>query len=264
MTTSHLPVNTSTENQTEIEAPELMLIEGQAYCTSLQVAEHFEKQHKNVLRDIEEIITQVIDNRYKLKSERIEKLFEKAKYEVNTGLNTTVKKPMYLLTRDGFTLLAMSYTGAKAMQFKLAYMEAFNRMETALKQPRIPVAPTISTKQYQELERIVDILADALNAIPQAKLIIWNAVRFATNTENVNKLTLDQFQRARTLLVQMHENTSRDFLPWLRTIERDYITNYLCQGVPSTGEMKKQWQKQFKVGLPQPVSWKEVALQLEQ
>ncbi len=158
----------------------------------------------------------------------------------------------------------MSYTGAKAMQFKLAYMEAFNRMETALKQPRIPVAPTISTKQYQELERIVDILADALNAIPQAKLIIWNAVRFATNTENVNKLTLDQFQRARTLLVQMHENTYGDFLPWLRTIERDYITNYLCQGVPSTGEMKKQWQKQFKVGLPQPVNWKEVAMILEE
>lgn len=247
-----------------VTSPELTILNGVAFCTSLQVAEHFDKRHDNIMRDIEATITQVIDSSENLKSEGTENLFQKATYTLTNNLGHKVEKPMYLLTRDGFTLLVMSYTGAKAMQFKLAYMEAFNRMETTLKQPRIPAAPTISTKQYQELERIVDILADALNAIPQAKLIIWNAVRFATNTENVNKLTLDQFQRARTLLMQMHENTYGDFLPWLCTIERDYITNYLCQGVPSTGEMKKQWHKQFKVGLPQPVNWKEVALQLEQ
>jgi hypothetical protein len=42
---------------------------------------------------------------------------------------------MYNITRDGFTLLAMGFTGKAAMQFKLAYIEAFNRMEAELSQP---------------------------------------------------------------------------------------------------------------------------------
>jgi len=41
---------------------------------------------------------------------------------------------MYLITRDGFMLLAMGFTGKKAMQFKLAYIEAFNQMEQELKE----------------------------------------------------------------------------------------------------------------------------------
>lgn len=39
---------------------------------------------------------------------------------------------MYIIFRDGFTLLAMGYTGPEAMRFKLAYIEAFNRMEAEL------------------------------------------------------------------------------------------------------------------------------------
>lgn len=39
---------------------------------------------------------------------------------------------MYYLTRDGFTLLAMGFTGKKALQFKIAYIEAFNKMERML------------------------------------------------------------------------------------------------------------------------------------
>ncbi len=43
------------------------------------------------------------------------------------------------MTRDGFTLLAMGFTGAKALQWKLRYIEAFNRMETEIRErPQIP------------------------------------------------------------------------------------------------------------------------------
>ncbi|MCB1622686.1 MAG: Rha family transcriptional regulator, partial [Thiothrix sp.] len=120
---------------TEAFAPELTVIDGVAFCTSLQVAEHFEKRHADVLRDIEATIAQVLETSNKRKSAFNENdLFQKADYEITTGIGAKVKKPMYLLTRDGFTLLAMGYTGAKAMRFKLAYMEAFNGMEQTLKQ----------------------------------------------------------------------------------------------------------------------------------
>ena len=54
---------------------------------------------------------------------------------------------MYLLTRDAFTLLAMGFTGSRALAFKVAYINAFNRMEQLLtgraEAQAIP-APTVS------------------------------------------------------------------------------------------------------------------------
>ncbi len=89
--------------------------------TSRKVAEFFGKEHKNVLRDIENIGC----------SENFRKLnFELSEYKVNSN-NKTYHE--YNMTRDGFTLLVMGYTGEKAMQFKEMYINAFNEMEKELK-----------------------------------------------------------------------------------------------------------------------------------
>ena len=42
------------------------------------------------------------------------------------------KNPLYVMGRDGFTLLVMGYTGESAIRFKLAYINQFNAMEAAL------------------------------------------------------------------------------------------------------------------------------------
>lgn len=87
--------------------------------TSLDIAETFGKEHKNVLKDIRELEC----------SERFGRLnFEQTSY--TDSFNR--KQPMYYITRDGFTLLVMGYTGKKAMQFKEAYIGQFNAMEKAL------------------------------------------------------------------------------------------------------------------------------------
>ena len=262
MTTSHLPLNTSTENQTEIEAPELMQIEGQIYCTSLQVAEHFEKRHADVLRDIEAISTQVIENRYKRKSAFIEKLFEKADYEVNTGLNTVVKKPMYLLTRDGFTLLAMSYTGAKAMEFKLAYMEAFNRMEETLKY-QIPERDTLSREQLRVLEHQIDKASIPFQMQESARQCVQNLLRFHLNVSNLNQIKAADYPKALALLEQVNQY-SDDYLALRVELEKNLMREYLCQGVPFTGVLRRQFGKALQQRLPDRPNWKEVALKLEQ
>ena len=44
------------------------------------------------------------------------------------------QQPMYYMNRDGFTLLAMGFTGSKAMEFKLKYIDAFNKMEKQIKE----------------------------------------------------------------------------------------------------------------------------------
>ena len=61
---------------------------------------------------------------------------------------------MYIIFRDGFTLLAMGYTGPEAIRFKLAYIEAFNRMEAELarrNRPGLPAAPRFDEAAMLEL-----------------------------------------------------------------------------------------------------------------
>ena len=105
-------------NKTEITA-----------CTSLDVAETFGKEHKNVLRDIENIRKELSSDLSGTNSAEFSTLFYESNYKASNGK----KNPMYIMNRDGFTLLVMGYTGEKAMQFKLAYIKQFNAMETALK-----------------------------------------------------------------------------------------------------------------------------------
>ncbi|MCM1276033.1 MAG: Rha family transcriptional regulator [Lachnospiraceae bacterium] len=92
-----------------------------ARVSSLFVAKFFEKNHKDVLRDIRNIIEPTSG----LSEEFTQRNFAPSKYKDSTGR----KLPCYEMTRDGFTLLAMGYTGAKAMKFKELYIRRFNEME---------------------------------------------------------------------------------------------------------------------------------------
>jgi len=99
--------------------------------TSRKVAEFFDKQHKNVIRDIEKILgedgSKIGPTSNGLKIELV-KMFFISQYKDKKG--ETRKE--YLLTQDGFTLLAMGFTGPKALEFKLAYINAFNEMRKKL------------------------------------------------------------------------------------------------------------------------------------
>ncbi len=92
---------------------------GQAVVSSRQVAEHFGKEHKNVMVSIREILA-------------AEKSATKMFYET-TYQNRGKQYPEYLMNRDGFSLLAMGFTGKEAVQWKIKYINAFNEMETRLK-----------------------------------------------------------------------------------------------------------------------------------
>lgn len=90
----------------------------QAVTTSLRVAEVFGKDHKNVIQSIENLAAE----------KSAAKFFAEATY-----YNRGKQYPMYYMNRDGFTLLAMGFTGKKALQFKISYINAFNSMETQIK-----------------------------------------------------------------------------------------------------------------------------------
>jgi Rha family phage regulatory protein len=83
------------------------------------VAAFFGKDHKHVLRDITDLIAD---------APSIALNFEPIEIAVKVGFGTRMD-PAFDMTKDGFTLLTMGFTGAKALQFKLAYIAAFNELE---------------------------------------------------------------------------------------------------------------------------------------
>ncbi|EDO9393886.1 hypothetical protein GS560_03900, partial [Campylobacter coli] len=98
---------------------ELEVVDNAVYTTSLSVAEVFNKNHKNIIRKINEFPK---DNFTKLN-------FELSKYIDSTGRIL----PCYKITRDAFSLLVMGFTGEKAYKWKIEFIKAFNEMEKRLR-----------------------------------------------------------------------------------------------------------------------------------
>ena len=123
--------------------PSVSLPDGRPATTSREVAHYFRKRHDNVVRDIRSIMDNCPEE------------FTALNFEVSNYLDQTGRSlPMYIIFRDGFTLLAMGYTGPEAMRFKLAYIEAFNRMEAELakrNRPALPAAPRFDEAAMLEL-----------------------------------------------------------------------------------------------------------------
>lgn len=96
-----------------------------ARVDSLFVAEFFEKRHDHVIRDIRKITAP----KSGLSDNFIHSNFKADSYKDSTGR----KLPCYFMTRDGFTMLVMGYSGQKAMKFKELYIRRFNEMESFIK-----------------------------------------------------------------------------------------------------------------------------------
>ena len=93
----------------------------QVITTSLLVAETFEKEHRNVLKSIRKLMSAT--------NVAVAQMFDETTYVNEQGK----EQPMFVMNRDGFTLLAMGFSGERALKFKVDYINAFNEMEAELK-----------------------------------------------------------------------------------------------------------------------------------
>ena len=105
---------------------------GTPVTDSVKVAQVFGKQHKNIMQSIRNILGSAENSAH-------HKWFcESTYYDAQNK-----PRPMFLMNRDGFSLLAMGLTGAKAMQFKVAFIEQFNAMEQVIQEVRQQATPAI-------------------------------------------------------------------------------------------------------------------------
>ena len=143
----------------------------QVVTDSRSVAEHFEKRHDHVMRDIEA---------YKKDVPNFGEMFHETTMPDSYGRQQKV----YLINRDGFSLLVMGFTGEKALEWKLKYINAFNEMEKTIKTPRLTPNPHYRTrmigtairdvgKTSEELEKVFGVahgmaLAVSMNLVGEA------------------------------------------------------------------------------------------------
>jgi Rha family phage regulatory protein len=106
--------------------PVVFMKDGEVFASSRDVATFFDKRHDHILRDIDNLIAQEPKLRLANFGETV---FERE----NPSGGAAIRSRAYEMDRDGFTLLAMGFTGSKALKWKLRYIEAFNAMEAELR-----------------------------------------------------------------------------------------------------------------------------------
>jgi Rha family phage regulatory protein len=132
---------------------------GEPVASSRQIAENFEKNHRDVLKAIETL-------EGGLRKTSHTPMFYKTEYTHEQNGQTY---PMYLMNRDGFSLLVMGFTGKAALEWKLKYIAAFNEMEKQLAQrPQLSRSELMAQAliaAHEELEekdkRIAELTPDA-------------------------------------------------------------------------------------------------------
>lgn len=173
----------------------------QVFCTSLDVAKVFGKRHDHVLRDIENILN---DLREIGTSKDLLNFGETYRNTEIRGFGKvkgkTRKDRCYNLTRDGFSLLAMGFTGKKALRFKIAFINAFNEMENIIRSNN----QTTNYSDYEFIKKQNDILNQITCTQSNTIYVLQDSIRFLNNTissmkeinKELKKITgIDKFLR---------------------------------------------------------------------
>lgn len=168
----------------------------QPVTTSKMIAEVFEKEHRNVLRDID-ALKDVLN-------------FEQMFYETTEPDSYGRPQRVYQMNRDGFSLLAMGFTGQKALEWKVKYIEAFNYMEQQLNTPELQMAHGLlaakvlieqKDKLIAEQKQIIEeqapkaLFADAVSASDSSILIRDLAKMIRQNGVEIGEKRLYKWMR---------------------------------------------------------------------
>ncbi|MDE5853837.1 MAG: Rha family transcriptional regulator, partial [Ruminococcus sp.] len=164
-------------------------INGELTTSSLGVAERFGKQHKDVLEKISNIKAEMNSAEFSAQ------YFIESIYIDNSGKSNKC----YELTRDGFSLLVMGFTGKKALEWKLKYIEAFNLMEQKLREQskkKMSANELIfeMAKSNLETEKRINALESKQKAIEERTEKVLDVFTMPTDTA-WHKAIMNQFKK---------------------------------------------------------------------
>lgn len=199
----------------------LSMQNGEPVVSSRQIAENFKKRHDHVMRDIEDIMRGLPKN-------GDTPMFYKTEYIHEQNGQSY---PMYLMNRDGFTLLAMGFTGKAALEWKLKYIAAFNEMEKKLTdQPQLTRSQLLATaliaahEELEEKDKQIEtmkpkaLFADAVSASKKSILVGELAKLLSQNGINIGQNRLFDWMRKNGYLIKDPKRSDYN-LPTQRSME---------------------------------------------
>ena len=200
----------------------LSMQNGEPVVSSRQIAESFEKRHDHVMRDIEDIMRGLPKN-------GDTPMFYKTEYVHEQNGQSY---PMYLMNRDGFTLLAMGFNGKAALEWKLKYIAAFNEMEKKLaEQPQLTRSQLLATaliaahEELEEKDKQIEtmkpkvLFADAVSASKKSILVGELAKLLSQNGINIGQNRLFDWMRKNGYLIKDPKRSDYN-LPTQRSMEK--------------------------------------------
>lgn len=195
-------------------SPFVTLHDDRPATTSLEVANFFGKRHDDVLKSIRNLLANC-------PKEFHARNFAEMSESIEIGNGATRQSVFFILYRDGFMLLAMGYTGKKALQIKLAYIEAFNQMEAQLAVNKVessaslPQSAELLPPSHQaQLKAIVDAKVGMLPSEVQRKAYgeIWSRFSRHFQIARYQQLPSEKMGEAVAYLVEM-QISERKSLP---------------------------------------------------
>ncbi|ENZ6559489.1 Rha family transcriptional regulator [Enterococcus faecium] len=221
---------------------ELVILKNkEAVTTSLQVAESFDKKHRHVLSAIDELKEGVAENWADL-------------FWEDTYVHPQNKQSYRIIymNRDGFSLLAMGFTGKKALSFKLQYIEAFNKMEKEIKD-QLPSIPTtkremalLALAANEETNERVDAIESDLNDLKNNQLLaepdyrtisnmVRNKIRVICNQQHLNsKAKAELFKDLNGGIKRITGAVARNRI---KAKQFDDVVEFINNWMPSTATM---------------------------
>lgn len=183
-------------------APIVFARDGEAFATSRDVAAFFGKEHRSVLASIDNLLSQEADL-------RLHAFMQTVGERANPSGGAPIESRLFEMTRDGFTLLAMGFTGSKALRWKLRYIEAFNAMEAELR--RIAQAgPAIDLNDPAQLRALL------LNYSDKAERLERRVQELMPSEEALERLSKADGSLCVTDAAKALQMRPKDLFLWLR------------------------------------------------
>lgn len=169
-----------------------------------------------------------------------------------------------LITKRGYLLLVKSFTDDLAWEVQEQLVDHyFDAQPDLLGTPITDEPPeAISSSQYYELKNMIYSVTEHIHFKERTRYGIANMIRFKLNAAGVQSIRPEDYKKA-LAIVEMSQQTANMLRDMYLEMERLVVDEYMCEGIPFTATLRREFAERFRRKLPPAPDWAEVTRQLE-